>query len=133
VSEAMGRKESNSLSERQLELMTVIWELREGTVSQVWRALSERRKMARNTVHTMMVRLKEQGWLNVRIEESTHYFSAAKSQRRVTSSLVSRLLKAAFSDSPSRLFMALVDSKRLSSEEAAHIRKLIDEAEGRDK
>ena len=51
------------LSEAQLEIMNVVWDRGEVTVAQVWKILSTRRKVARNTVQTMLARLEEKGWL----------------------------------------------------------------------
>src|SRR5437763_534664 len=49
------------LSAAQLEIMNVVWGRGEATVAEVWRALSARRKVARNTVLTMLARLEEEG------------------------------------------------------------------------
>ena len=45
------------LSEAQLEIMDLIWRAGEVTVGEVWKALARRRKVARNTVLTLMERL----------------------------------------------------------------------------
>ena len=52
-----------SLSPGQLEIMDVVWRHGEATVAEVWKALSARRQVARNTVLTMLARLEEKGWL----------------------------------------------------------------------
>ncbi|RPH40896.1 MAG: MarR family transcriptional regulator, partial [Planctomycetota bacterium] len=51
------------LSERQLEIMNIVWQRKEATVADVWDALTRRSKIARNTVLTLMQRLEEKGWL----------------------------------------------------------------------
>ena len=47
------------LSETQLEIMNLIWSAGEATVGEVWKALARRRKVARNTVLTLMERLEK--------------------------------------------------------------------------
>ena len=41
--------------------MNVVWERGDVTVADVWKALSDHRKVARNTVLTMLTRLEEKG------------------------------------------------------------------------
>ena len=53
------------LSEAQLEIMNLVWDQGEVTVADVWKALAKRRKLARNTMQTMIVRLEEKGWLTM--------------------------------------------------------------------
>ena len=54
------------LSDAQLEIMNVVWQLGEVSAGDVWNVLSERRSIARNTVQTVMTRLNEKGWLKHR-------------------------------------------------------------------
>ena len=49
------------LSEAQLEIMNLVWDHGEVTVVDVWKALTLRRKVARNTIQTMIARLEEKG------------------------------------------------------------------------
>ena len=51
------------LSDVQHEVMTVVWDLGKCPASDVWKILEERRGISRNTVHTLLVRLEEKGWL----------------------------------------------------------------------
>src|SRR2546423_525410 len=46
-----------ALSEAQLEIMQLVWERGEVTVTDVWSVLAQRRGVARNTVLTLMDRL----------------------------------------------------------------------------
>ena len=52
-----------------LEIMHLFSDHGELGVAQVWNLLRQRRKVARNTVQTMLTRLVERGWLHVRPEE----------------------------------------------------------------
>ena len=64
------------LSEAQLEIMSVVWDRGEVTVADVWKALCTRRKVARNTVLTMLTRLEEKGWLKRDSIEHAHRYRA---------------------------------------------------------
>ena len=59
-------KQPPALSESQLEIMNVVWDQGEVTVTGVWQILAKRRAVARNTVQTVMTRLEEKGWLKHR-------------------------------------------------------------------
>ena len=54
------------LSDAQQEIMEIIWDRAEVSVSEVWEVLQERRNVARNTVQTMIVRIEEKGWIEHR-------------------------------------------------------------------
>ncbi len=53
----MAKEDTLVLTAAQREIMEVIWQRGEATVSEVREALSPRRVLARNTVQTMVVRL----------------------------------------------------------------------------
>jgi len=118
-----------ALSDSQLEIMQVVWEGHEVTVSQVWKALSERRQVARNTVLTLMERLAKKGWLNRRADGHLHHYSPAVSRERTLGDLVRGLLDRAFAGSAEDLMLALVDARGLTEEEARRIREIIRDAQ----
>ena len=72
--------EPPALSEAQLEIMQIVWQGDEVTVTVVWSELAKRRAVARNTVLTLMDRLEKKGWLKRRAEGQTHYYRAASSR-----------------------------------------------------
>ena len=119
------------LAEGQLEIMEVVWEAGEVTVGEVWRTLSGRRRVARNTVQTMLQRLKEQGWLHSRTDSHAHRYRAAVPRAATVRTMLRRLVDVVFSGSTEGLMAALLDRRTVSPEEAARIRALIDQAERR--
>ena len=52
-------------SDAQLEIMNVVWDRGEVTVSDVWHCLAEKREVARNTVQTVMTRMAAKGLLTL--------------------------------------------------------------------
>jgi BlaI family transcriptional regulator, penicillinase repressor len=123
------RSQPPPLSEGQLEIMNVVWDRGEVSVADVWKTLSERRKVARNTVQTMMTRLEEKGWLKHRVEGSAFVYTAAAPRAATLRNLVQRLVDTAFSGSAEGLVLAMLEGRGLSKSEAERIRKLIREAE----
>jgi predicted transcriptional regulator len=122
-----------ALSEAQLEIMQVVWEGAEVTVTDVWNILAGRRAVARNTVLTLMDRLEKKGWLKRRAEGQTHYYAAAAPRADTLGNVVRRLVDAAFAGSAEALVLALLEGRGVSDQEARRIRQLIDEARNRRK
>jgi predicted transcriptional regulator len=122
-------KTKTSLSAAQLEIMTLFWDEGELGVAQVWKLLRARRPVARNTVQTTLTRMAEKGWLEVRPAGNAHLFRAARPRKAAARGMVGQLVDTVFGGSTSRLIATLLENRRISSDEAERIRKLIDAAE----
>jgi BlaI family transcriptional regulator, penicillinase repressor len=125
----MARPTESKLTPGQLEIMSLFWEHGELGVAQVWKLLSGRRRVARNTVQTMLARLVDRGWLQARASGNAFYFRAARARKSTLRGMVAQLLDTAFSGSASRMVMTLLEARRLTPDEARHIRALIDKAQ----
>jgi predicted transcriptional regulator len=109
--------------------MNVLWERGEATVAEVWKTLSARRKVARNTVQTMIARLEEKGWLEHREEGSAFTYRPTRPRQATLRQLVRRVVNSAFGGSAEGLVLALVEDEGLTPGEAERIRAIIDRAE----
>lgn len=125
----MNRKALPPLSEAQLEIMNFVWDQGEVTVGQVWNELTTRRDVSRNTIQTLIVRLRDKGWLRERIDEGAHRYRATKKRAGTQKQIVIKLLDTVFAGSTEGLVMALLGSRQLTKAEADRIRQLIDDAE----
>jgi predicted transcriptional regulator len=126
----MAKSEKTSpLSEAQLEIMNVVWDNREVTVAQVWRELSERRSVARNTVQTMITRLEDRGWLKHRREGITFWYTATSSRKVTLRRMLRRMTDTAFGGSTAGMVMALLEDQSLSADEAEHIQGMIEDVQ----
>jgi predicted transcriptional regulator len=130
---AKAKDELPALSEAQLEIMHVVWDGGEVTVTDVWNVLAGRRPVARNTVLTLMDRLEKKGWLKRRADGQAHYYTAAAPRAATLGQVVHRLVDAAFAGSAEALVLALLEGRGVSDEEARRIRQLIDKARARGK
>lgn len=119
------------LSDAQLEIMNVVWDQGECSVAAVWKVLHERRGISRNTVHTLIVRLEEKGWLSHREDAGAFLYRATISRERTQRQTVLKLVQTVFNGSTEGLVLALLGSGTLSKGEAARIRQLIDNAKSR--
>jgi BlaI family transcriptional regulator, penicillinase repressor len=119
------------LSEAQMEIMNVVWDRGEVTVADVWKAVAGRRKVARNTVLTMLTRLEEKGWLCRDDEGHAFRYRATVPREATLGTMIQRLVDTAFGGSAEGLILALLHGRGVSKEEARHIRKMIEKAEGK--
>jgi predicted transcriptional regulator len=127
----MAKADSSPLTEAQREIMEVVWDRGEVTVSEVREALVQRRELARNTVQTMIVRLEEKGWLKHREEGRTFIYSANRPRTVSLGAKVAQFVDRFFAGSPDEMVTALMEYRSLSPEEANRIRAMIDEAEAK--
>jgi len=127
----MAKQDTTPLTEAQREIMEVVWDQGEVTVTQVRDELAQRREVARNTIQTMIVRLEERGWLNHREEGRTFWYSADRPRTASLGAKVAQMVDRLFAGSPEEMVTALMEYRGLSSEEADRIREMIDAAESK--
>jgi len=121
------------LSDVQHEVMSVVWDNGPCSASEVWKVLEQRRGVSRNTVHTLLVRLVEKGWLLRSDHDQGVLFSAAVSRSTTQQQCVRRLIDTVFDGSAEGLVLALLNQGTVSPAESARIRQLISQAEGKKK
>ena len=129
----MAKAESSPLTVAQREIMEIVWERGEVTVSEVRNALAARRELARNTVQTMIVRLEEKGWLKHREERRTFVYSANRPRSVSLGAKVAQMVDRLFAGSPEEMVTALIEYRGLLPDEAERIRGMIDEANAKQK
>lgn len=125
----MARRDAAPLTDAQREIMEVVWQQGEVTVSEVRNALASRRDLARNTVQTMMVRLEERGWLKHRENGRTFVYSAKVPRTTSLGAKVSQMVDRLFAGSPEDMVTALLEYRGLTQDEARRIRQMIGQAE----
>jgi len=125
----MAKTDLSPLTDAQREIMEVVWQRGEITVSQVRDALAQRRELARNTVQTMIVRLEERGWLKHREQGRTFVYSANRPRAVSLGAKVAQMIDRLFAGSPEEMVTALIEYRGLTSGEADRIREMIDEAD----
>ncbi len=118
-----------SLSETQMEIMNIVWDQSETTLGEIWRELHDKRKIARNTIQTLLTRLVDKGWLLYRAEGKVFHYRAAVARQSTMKHVVNRFVETAFNGSAEGLVMALLESQELKDDEVERIRALIENAQ----
>jgi BlaI family penicillinase repressor len=118
-----------SLGARELAIMKIVWRLQEASVREVYETLRKRRSIAYTTVMTMMSTLEAKGYLKKRADGRAFRYRPARPQARVITSLVREFVDRVFDGASRPLLAHLVSQGRLTKEERAELKRLIDEAE----
>lgn len=127
----MAKPKLPPLSDAQFEIMNVVWQIGECTVTEVLQQLQQRRPVARNTIQTMMSRLEEKGWLTHTDEAGTFIYKASVPREAVQQDVLKQVMQSVFDGSAAGMLMALLQDGSLTRAEANRIRQLIKEAEQR--
>jgi BlaI family penicillinase repressor len=122
------------VSDAELDVLKVLWADGPSTVRDVeTRLRKRRRRWAYTTILTLLSRLKEKGYVKQdRTGGAAHVFHAAITRNQLLADGLSDLADRICDGTSSPLVHALVQGKRLSSEEIADLRKLLDELEAKE-
>jgi len=123
------RAKSKTLTEQELEIMKVVWELQTATVREVYEILLQRRKIAYTTVMTMMNILEEKGYLRKRAEGKAYLYRPTKAKGKVIKAMVQDFVNRVFNGSAQPLLVQLVKDRHLSEKDLQKIARQIKEAE----
>ena len=112
-------------TERELDVMSVLWSLHSGTVSEVRERLDD--ALAYNTVLTVLRTLETKGHVRHEGEGKAHRYFPTVRRSEAGRSGVTRLLDKVFDGSAEAMLTHLVSDRKLSRERLARMRALIDD------
>lgn len=113
-----------TFTERESDIMAVLWEHGPSTVAEVRERLAD--DLAYNTVLTMLRILEEKGYAGHREEGRAFRFHALVAREQAAESAVRGLVRRLFGGSPSLLLTQLVQQQDLPYEELERLRAVID-------
>jgi predicted transcriptional regulator len=112
-----------SLTDREADVMHVLWDRGPSVVSDVQSQLSD--KLAYTTVLTVLRTLEAKGYVGHEEEGRQHRYRATVQRQAAQKSALSHLLGKLFKDSSEVLFAHLVSGQKLSPEQIRRMRKLL--------
>lgn len=112
-------------SERELDIIAVLWERGPSTAAEVRAALED--DLTYNTVLKMLSILEEKGHVGHVEEGRAHRFHALVARETAGSSAFTRLVDKMFSGSAEALMSHFVRERRLTRAELERIRRILDE------
>ena len=123
------KKQKRKLTDTELEIMHVVWDLDGGTVRQVHEILNQQRPLAYTTVMTMMNILEEKGHLTRRKEGRAYRYQPVRPKSQVISGMVDDFVGRVFEGSAAPLVVSLVKDKKISKKDLDEIARMIRETE----
>ena len=122
-----------TISDAELEVLKVLWDAGPSTVRDVATVLRrQRRRLAYNTVLTLLSRLREKGYVASDRRGPAHSFRAIVSRDDLVGSSLAALADRVCEGAASPLMLALVRGRQFSADEIAHFRKLLDDLTPKD-
>ena len=122
----MTAKEESRLGERELDIMNALWQLGQGSVSEVRdKLVSDGVDVAYTTIQTMLNRLETKGYVARELDGRAYRYRPQLRQPAAAGNAVRTLIDRFFSGSAEALAAHLV-SRGLSTKELERIRKLIE-------
>lgn len=122
----MARSASVHPTDGELAILRVLWDRSAATLGQVCEALRSERDVATTTVATMLGVMLEKGLVRRNKEARGYQWSAAVSRDAAAKGMVGKLVDTVFDGSAGRLVSHLVEGGKLSTEELAELRRMID-------
>jgi predicted transcriptional regulator len=112
------------LTQRELDIMSVLWELGEATVTEVRDRIDP--ELAYTSISSMIRTLEIKGYVSHRRGEGkTHIYFPAIEAEAAGESALGRVLDKIYGGSPIKLLAHLVDQRRLSEKELSRMRDLL--------
>ena len=113
-----------SFTDRELDVMALLWDRGSATVAEVRERLPD--DLAYTTVLSVLRTLEEKGHVGHRGEGKAHRYFPLVERRVAGRSALARLIDTVFNGSPELLLTQLVTDRDLSEEQLKRIRRLMD-------
>jgi len=117
-------------TDAELAILRVLWDLGPSTVRDVHERLGQQRRVGYTTVLKLLQIMNDKGLVRRDQSSRSHVYEATCSQEQTQGQLVGDLLDRAFGGSAMQLVVQALSSKKVSNQELAEIRQLLDEIEG---
>ena len=116
----------SKMGQVQLKIMQMLWELKRATARELTEELSKSEPIAHSTVQTLLRQLENKGSVNHELDGRTFYFFPVVQEEKVKKSATRELLQNVFKGSVGGLVSHLLENEKVSTEEIAEIRRLLD-------
>jgi len=126
----MSKSSSPKPTKAELAILQVLWGRGASTVREVHEVLSAQRKTGYTTVLKLMQIMAQKGLVRRDESRRTHVYTACATKTKTQRQLAKDLLERVFGGSAERLVMCALEGKRVTSDELARIRQLLDQIEG---
>ena len=116
-----------TLTDVELELMTILWRLGAGTVRQVMAELPGERDLAYTSVSTIVRILEQKNVLTARKDGQTHVYSPLLDKSTYEASTLKHLVSTVFDGAATALVARLIDVEAMNQDDLVRLRRLLDD------
>jgi predicted transcriptional regulator len=121
----MPPRRSETLTEAELRVMNVLWNLGPGTVQQVLEHLPEKLDLAYNSVLTTIRVLERKGYLKHTKDGRAHVYKPLIAREEASRSEVRHLVSRFFGNSHELLLLNLLEAQNIDSSELKKLREML--------
>ena len=112
-------------TERELEILKVLWDRGEATVRDVYEVLRERLPIVQNTVQAFLRTMEDKGLVRHRLEGRTFIYEPVHARQATTTHLTGQLLQRAFDGAVDQLVQSLFSLRLPTADELARLEEMI--------
>ena len=120
-----------SFTDRELDVMAVLWELGSATVPEVREKMAD--DLAYTTVQTVLRTLEAKGYVSHQEEGRFHRYQPLVEREEAGRSALNRLVTKIFRGSPELLLTQLVAQRQLGDDQILRMRKLLEDLQSEEK
>ncbi|MEZ4703355.1 MAG: BlaI/MecI/CopY family transcriptional regulator [Rhodothermales bacterium] len=124
----MARKTSTTLTDAELRLMDIVWDLGPATVQHVVDALPADEPLAYSTVLTMMRILERKGYLAHSKEGRAFIYRPLIGRDEARKGALKHIIQRFFDDSPELLVLNLMENDAIDAKDLDRLKALLDAA-----
>ena len=115
-------------TERELEILKVLWDRGEATVRDVYEELRQRLPIVQNTVQAFLRTMEDKGLVRHRLEGRTFIYQPTYQRQQTTQRLAEQLLTRAFDGAMDQLVQSVLSLRQPTKDELARLEELLAEA-----
>jgi predicted transcriptional regulator len=112
-------------TERELEILKILWELGEGSVREVYERMSQSAPIVQNTVQAFLRTMEEKGLVRHRVEGRTFIYRPVPARDQTRKNLVGGVLDRVFDGAIDQLVQSALSLRKPTREELDKLEELI--------
>jgi len=117
-----------SPTERELEILKILWQRGEATVRQVYEEMQANSPIVQNTVQAFLRTMEEKGLVTHRVEGRSFVYSPIHRREQTSRHLVHKLLDRVYDGAIDQLVASLLSVRKPTDEELRRLQELVDSA-----
>lgn len=121
----MPRKKMRPVSEAETEMLRILWDLGKATVQAVCDALPPKRDITYATVHTLLRRLEEKGYIDHTLKGKANVYFPVVQREKVMKRSVSDFVDRMFGGDPVSLMHFMAQHGKITSRDIDRLKKLL--------